>query len=263
MLRRLHVVFALALACCAGCLEMVDFTPHCNGTVCDGQCVDASSDVNNCGACGHYCSTDQTCNSGSCQCADPKLKACGHGCTDTATDPHNCGQCGAECGVGTCQAGSCVCPGVKCDGTCTDVATDAANCGQCGHACGNGFVCSNAACVAVCGGTVTPCIQRSEADCTLGGGCEWRDATCYGGTVSCGVYSHSCSQCGSTPGCSCDANAICVGSTTCEHISPVDCNSYLGCSFGKACVGTPTPCAGLSQYDCAPAIGCQVQVQTQ
>jgi hypothetical protein len=49
------------------------------------QCVNESTDSNNCGACGHVCATGDTCCSG--------------GCVDTSSDDNNCGACGIVCGV--------------------------------------------------------------------------------------------------------------------------------------------------------------------
>jgi hypothetical protein len=69
-------------------------------TVCGaypGQCVDTSTDVNNCGSCDYPCGSNEIC--------------CAGICADTSTDASNCGACGAVCETGTsCVDSSCTCP---------------------------------------------------------------------------------------------------------------------------------------------------------
>lgn len=100
------------------------FVVQCSaGFACGSSCVDLSSNVNDCGACGNVCATSA-----------PNTVA-----TCTA------GACGVQCAAGTDQ-----CTGNPADG-CQSLST-AQNCGACGYDCGVGGVCSSGACV---GGTRT------------------------------------------------------------------------------------------------------------
>ena len=76
------------------------------GTVCDGDCVDTTSDPNHCGGCGTVCESgdcfDSWCYCGMvpCGCADGEI--CHGACVDTTTDSTNCGGCGYVCEFGEC-----------------------------------------------------------------------------------------------------------------------------------------------------------------
>ncbi|CAI5496708.1 unnamed protein product [Closterium sp. Naga37s-1] len=63
-----------------------------NQTVCRSRCVDTSTDVNNCGACGNFCEVSQNC--------------CGGSCVDLLHSNDHCGACGASC-PGICTSGMC------------------------------------------------------------------------------------------------------------------------------------------------------------
>jgi hypothetical protein len=119
-------------------------------TMCNGFCVDTSSNPSNCGKCGVSCETG-VCGSG--QCALPATPPCPKGqtqctstsgdtCTDLSNDPDNCGTCGIECASpGTCvDAGctageKCEAPKVKCDAACVNLSSNSDNCGHCGRKC--------------------------------------------------------------------------------------------------------------------------------
>jgi hypothetical protein len=86
-----------------------------------GDCVDLSSDLDNCGACGSVCSSGLVaveCQDGECVRAntdcDAGLTFCGPviGCVDLSSDMDNCGDCGSVCESGlvavTCAGGECV-----------------------------------------------------------------------------------------------------------------------------------------------------------
>ena len=125
-------------------------------TACFSQCADLTTDVNNCGACDHFCPSGETCAGGVCSCTAPRLM-CGASCADPRTDPFNCGACGVDCGsLGDCVGGSCMCyaPAVRCGSLCAVLDSDAANCGACGNACPPGFACRSGS--ARTAGSATP-----------------------------------------------------------------------------------------------------------
>lgn len=76
---------------------------------CNGECLNAKTDPNNCGACGNSCASPLVCSSGSCSdsCAGTQV-ACGRACVELASDALNCGKCGNKCENGaTCTDGKC------------------------------------------------------------------------------------------------------------------------------------------------------------
>ena len=76
----------------------------CTQTLCGADCVDTSSDPNNCGACGVACNTDETCSNGQCAGSqppptsgnEPPQGTCGHslctsgGALDEGCDTQGC-----------------------------------------------------------------------------------------------------------------------------------------------------------------------------
>jgi hypothetical protein len=123
--------------------------------VCNGICVDVTSDPMNCGGCNAPCTAKNgtnPCIAGQCspQC-DATHVACGapsDGCdTDDTTDT-NCGACRNGClspAVCAPKGGSYTCLGcadrgfVQCAGACFDPTSDAMNCGGCGQTCPGGM----------------------------------------------------------------------------------------------------------------------------
>jgi hypothetical protein len=76
-------------------------------TLCDGACVNAQTDNNNCGACGRVCGGGTTCVTGTCRCPTGTTD-CGGTCVATANDVNNCGTCGNRCGFSqTCTSSVC------------------------------------------------------------------------------------------------------------------------------------------------------------
>ncbi|GJP47480.1 hypothetical protein CLOM_g6665 [Closterium sp. NIES-68] len=63
-----------------------------NQTTCGSLCVDQSTDINNCGACGSFC--------------DVSLACCGGSCANLDSSNDHCGACGARC-PGQCTLGIC------------------------------------------------------------------------------------------------------------------------------------------------------------
>src|SRR5688572_15591487 len=138
-------------------------------TDCEGVCVDLSSDMAHCGACGAVCESGLVavnciagvCTRVSCPAALPMY--CGElgendpnyveNCVDPATDPNNCGACGTVCESGECVDSVCTPVVEECDagltdcgGVCVDLATDMDHCGACGEVCESGLV--GVACIA-------------------------------------------------------------------------------------------------------------------
>ena len=64
--------------------------PDCDSgqTMCSGSCVYTSSDANNCGSCGNYCSSG-VCSHGSCT-TPCEGTLCSGSCVDTSSDAYNC-----------------------------------------------------------------------------------------------------------------------------------------------------------------------------
>lgn len=158
-------------------------------------CVDLSSDLNNCGACGAVCESGLVgvrCRHGVCERADcpPNLTFCGAVdlCRDLSSDPGHCGACGNACASGVCEGG--VCAGgagcavgqAECGGVCVDTCCDNANCGACGNACPAGQSCFEG----VCGCPSGLCCAEGEVNCN--GVCV---ATCCD-NQNCGACGNVC-----------------------------------------------------------------------
>ena len=75
-------------------------------SICNDQCVDKSSDPENCGGCNNLC-VSGVCNAGGCLVCLSDETVCGRQCVITATDPDNCGGCGNPCTNGLCNKGQC------------------------------------------------------------------------------------------------------------------------------------------------------------
>lgn len=114
--------------------------------MCNGVCVDITSDATNCGMCGKPCAAGSVCSVGQCStsgCAG-SLTKCGASCVDLMGSQNNCGMCGKSCPADqACWQGACRCATgyAVCGGTCKDVATSTINCGTCGNVCATGASC--------------------------------------------------------------------------------------------------------------------------
>jgi hypothetical protein len=228
-----------------------DLAPHCTvGQLCDGVCVDVSSNHGNCGAGGSACATDQVCKSGQCvgapgtagtPCVTSADCTGGLDCVDKA-----CGSCGgsypAYCaGFG----GSCWTPGVDCSTIvkCSDGTL---------NGCSNAeltFDCSTKNCVCPTGQSwcYSTCVdeQNDPANC---GGCG---VACAGGQYCSGgrcVYSCGAGETACTYGCA-DLQTDTSNCGWCGHTCGV--NQY--CSSGSCITGSPG-CPAGENY--CPGYGC-------
>jgi hypothetical protein len=127
-------------------------------THCDTYCADTSSDLNNCGTCGHACpatpaNATAVCSNGHCgfTCNDGYADCDGianNGCeTNITNDPNNCGRCGNICFGKLGEASSVFCSDRNCNVTCVDqgltgcnsvcvnLNTDPEHCGACNVSC--------------------------------------------------------------------------------------------------------------------------------
>ena len=148
-LRKVLLTAALAsLAWVSGCTESMpvvgsiadatvdigtDTTPACTATqrLCDGRCVDPTSDDGHCGACGQRCVGSDRCVAGACQTVCPAgQEACASG-----------GDGGADAGARVCAL----------------LQSDLNHCGACGRRCGPGEVCSNGTCGTSCQAGLATC----------------------------------------------------------------------------------------------------------
>lgn len=164
----------------------------------DGCETNTTSNVANCGLCGHACSNVHTsparciagvcsplCAAGYLDCSKPPITSPDDGC-ETAQSVSNCGGCARACSSanvvtplctgGLCNA-ACVGPWGNCstpafpladDGCETNLGTSTTNCGSCGRACPTGFACNSGTCAC-----------QADADCT-GGTCSAGVCTCSG-----------------------------------------------------------------------------------
>ncbi|HKG25993.1 MAG TPA: hypothetical protein VKB09_10125, partial [Thermomicrobiales bacterium] len=110
---------------------------------CGADCVDTSSDHDNCGQCDNGCG---------------ELSCCSSVCIDVSSDSNNCGECQAVCDPGlVCVEGLCTCADGAdyCDGACVDLSSDANNCGECAFVCPSGQVCADGKCT--CPDDSIPC----------------------------------------------------------------------------------------------------------
>jgi len=145
--------------------------------LCDGECVDPSSDPNHCGACGLVCGGTTDCGPDACVCENglttcrpgcigslycssgvcvascaSGLQACSASCVDLCTSVYHCGACDVVCSPGQfCRGGECTCPEGQalCGDECVDVLANPNHCGGCTLACRTGQVCDGGLCVPV------------------------------------------------------------------------------------------------------------------
>jgi hypothetical protein len=140
-----------------------DECPPTAPTLCGGECVDLSSSVDDCGACGSPCPViangEATCTGGHCGFAcnadfhacgaacvsDLNPATCGASCAPCPTGPNAVTTCdGKECGM-ECDPGFANCDGDASDGCEVALENDPTSCGSCGLSC-DGRACLSGAC---------------------------------------------------------------------------------------------------------------------
>jgi hypothetical protein len=172
-------------ACAASC-------PPTASTLCGATCVDTTSSVNDCDACGNACSTSvvnaqAVCVNGQCgfDCVTGTT-LCSGACVRLTT-ANNCGSCGNQCsgaaavcaGSGGAYACASGCPATApllCGSTCVDKQSDVGNCGGCGSACASGQTCASGHCFG-CG---TNCPVSVSVYSCVKGGCNAAGGACTG-----------------------------------------------------------------------------------
>lgn len=220
-------------------------TANCNGSPGDG-CETNITLPNDCGSCGHHCSTTNgtaSCNGSTCSIAcNSGFGNCNlnvaDGCEQPLNTNNNCTGCGVQCarshavtscGTGTCQIVGCDpgwadCNNNQSDGCEANLDTSLANCGGCGTACapanGVGQCVSGACTIQSCnvpfancnGGVADGCeinLNTDELHCgTCPNQCSFPNAgaTCSAGTCQITSCSQPFSNCDNNPANGCEAN---------------------------------------------------------
>ena len=222
---------------------------------CGVNCVDLTTDLNNCGSCDTKCSAGQVCRGGQCACASGNQSLCGAGasakCIDLMADLSNCGTCGNACAANTtCHAGKCVCPGTQtlCGAgvnmACTYLTNDPANCGKCGSACPPGANCLNGACACPTGqqmcGAICTDTTNDHANCgACGTPCASGSACVTGKCIPCTAMTTG-KMCGTPPVCvdtSTDRGNCAMCGTVCLP-SEICQGSQCACPTGETLCGS-------------------------
>jgi hypothetical protein len=233
------VSFCLSQNKCGGVsfTNPLDYTQVCEDTVhskrCpNGNCVDLTSDKNNCGASGNLCAVGASCVASSCQCPTGQ-SVCSAVCKDLNHDVNNCGTCGNVCAAGkVCAGGTCQCPAgqTDCNGTCKTLSNDSNNCGACGNVCAVGASCVDSACLcptgqSACSGVCKDLSQDLSNCGTCGNVCAV-GASCIASTCRCPTAQMECH--GSCTDVTTDADNCGV----CDRSCPVAC-SAANCTEAK------------------------------
>jgi len=172
---------------------------QCSDTVCEGECVDTQTDLNNCGECGNACTGGKECNSGECVCPEGQTDCYGI-----------CQEC---CDDGDCDDGD-SCTSDSCNnGVCTSVAKNLPN----GELCSENCECASGE----CDEDNSKCVPSGGDGLSLGSYCT-QDSQCASGWCK----SWACS-------CECESDADCPSSVPhcytggCAHscVQDVQCDS--------------------------------------
>lgn len=108
---------ALAVVACGGQVDEGPPPPVTCGTgfaLCDGACVNVTTDVAHCGGCGKRCDAPEggsaVClpeSGGTCVACATAEFVCGTSCRDLAVDGEHCGACDHSCAGGPCESARC------------------------------------------------------------------------------------------------------------------------------------------------------------
>lgn len=243
----------------------------CDGTRCDGACVNTQDDPRHCGGCAIVCPGGDhampVCAMGQCalRCEAPWETCDGDGggscATNLNTSPTSCGSCGRRCTSGphqiaTCTAGDCrvTCePGyADCDdaganGCEVDMMSDPLHCGACTTRCGTFHVadggCVGGMCtISACEGTFGNCDGMNPTGCEID---TFRNRT------HCGTCGNACASgydCLGDSGIFCCGalNALCPVGDSGTAIPPccsgLECRVQPDASTPKCCKGSGAPC---------------------
>lgn len=222
-------------------------------TACGGYCVDVSTSVLHCGACGAACPVGQSCRSGACApsvlCNDGGLTECQGKCVDLKSSTASCGDCQLACGkLQACLGGVCAqpCPSatVFCAGYCIEPANHAKFCGATAG-CGDGAGSKGQECASVqqciAGKCTTECPQ-GETGCPANGSVACVDTRTS--NSDCGSCGHSCGAGTCSRGICCPVGQeSCQGQCKNTQIDPTSCGGCgVKCDVGQTCnAGTCAP----------------------
>ncbi len=158
---------------------------------CGNGCVDAQSDLANCGGCGKTCTTavahaQPACSGGSCGLTcDGGFHACGTGASETCADDASTQSCGSSCTPCTAPAYATS----RCDASGGSRAC-AWSCNAGYHACGAGSsaTCADDTSPATCGSSCVSCTApaNASATCVVSSGSHACSFACNAGFSQCG-----------------------------------------------------------------------------
>lgn len=235
----------------------------CDGTSCDGACVNLQNDPRHCGECGRVCPGGAhgtaVCEAGRCvlRCDSgwDNCRATEDGCeTDLNTTVASCGQCGRGCDAGANQDASCAtgvcrvacapnfadCDDAGPNGCEANTQTDGLHCGGCGMTCSDAGVaeggCQGGRCVRpVCMPARGNCDGMNETGC---------EVTLTNNRVHCGACGNGCTNGEVCFGLSCCGNQAgqrCAPTGSDSGVPPC-CAPFWTCR-GNQCCGEPAaPC---------------------
>jgi len=229
-------------------------------TMCDGECVDTSTDPGHCGACGNSCGIDEVCSDGTCaaSCTDPFVD-CDGACVDLTSDPAHCGACGNACPDGTDEHTMGACEDSVCTIVCEDGWVELDGEPGCEYACtftgddelcngvddncdgetDEGFDCvfgETVLCTATCASTGTG---------VCGIGCEIPSGVdCIPPVETCNGVDDDCDG-DADEGFDCAAGAVVACTTTCGGVGSGTCTGTCTIPTGSDCGAGSEICNGL------------------
>lgn len=203
----------------------------CSGTICDGACVDTTTDPANCGVCGKVCSGGQTCSNKQCACPTGQALCPSEVFNPASNMYENALICCSYCCNGQCSS---FCP---CD-TSLCFIRESSSFGSLlvPTCCGANQICLGpyVGC-ADCGDEQQPCCTNGSRECS-------DSLTCFiGKCLACGTTSWPC--CGGT---SCSDGLVCSNGVCipCGFEGQLCCSNDL-CADGLTCTGICNYCVGL------------------